>query len=828
MILFWPGLCHGQAAESARPSAPPPDADSEIVVTARHGEVVTALQPLATFDASAIGATGATSIGEFLQSVRGATQSADGQDPIFLLNGQRVSGYAEIGSLPPEAIEKVEVLPEPVALRYGYPPTRRVVNFITKRRFRQVALKPGIGTATDGGASSASGHADLTRLHGDGRLTLALDAQHTDALRQSRRTVRPDPDVPFDAIGNVTGLGGGPIDPALSGLAGTPVTIAPVPHGAPTLAGFAAGANQPRRFDPSPFRDLAQASDTLHGETVIAGRIGGTLAASLTLTAEHKRERGLLGPANATLAVPAGNPFSPFASTVLLNRYLVEAAPLRQRNEATTLHAGGLLRGAWRGWQWDLTGTIDRQRRISDMERAIDLAPAKAAIAAGADPFVPLAPALVANRLADHSVQVTSGAGAKLLASNQPFALPAGKATFTATAEVERTDSEGRTRGFSQYATAFGRSRVEGQVALDLPLASRSRNVLPWLGDLSINGSLALRSVGGFGTLFDSTAGLSWTPIAGVQFLVQRKRSEAAPTPEQLATPLAVTPQVSIFDFATGRATLVTLRVGGNPALAAERRTVQSVGVSLKPLASSALRIAASYEWTAIANGIDTVYTRSRATQAALPDLFVAGPDGALDSIAYRPINLYRERRQALVLTLNGYGMIGRTHPAPGPGKKPPPRANVYGGIGPTLLIEDRVTLRPGTAPLDLLAGDTLSSWVKPRLAGYGYGGVGYRGSSAAFDFYCTGSARIQGGVAASTLAFAPMCKINGSVTLNPHALFLRQGWSRNLTFKLETANLTNTRQRVRAADGSIPYRYQRDLLDPIGRTVRLSLRKRF
>ena len=69
-------------------------------------------QPMATLDQNAIAATGATTMGELLQRIKPLTQSADGSDPIFLLNGQRTSGYEEIASLPPEALDKVEVLPE--------------------------------------------------------------------------------------------------------------------------------------------------------------------------------------------------------------------------------------------------------------------------------------------------------------------------------------------------------------------------------------------------------------------------------------------------------------------------------------------------------------------------------------------------------------------------------------------------------------------------------------------------------------------------------------------------------------------------------------------
>jgi iron complex outermembrane receptor protein len=199
-----------EAPAKADPDPSPGQSQAEnvgpdIVILGRRGEVDTSIQALATLDAGAISATGATSIGELLRTIRGVTQSADGQDPIFLLNAQRVSGYQEIGNLPPEAIEKVEVFPEPVALQYGYPPTRRIVNFITKRRFRQLAVKQADGTSTRGGADNANAHLDFTRLHDDGRLTLSLDARHTDALLQSRRRILPDPDVPFDARGNITG-----------------------------------------------------------------------------------------------------------------------------------------------------------------------------------------------------------------------------------------------------------------------------------------------------------------------------------------------------------------------------------------------------------------------------------------------------------------------------------------------------------------------------------------------------------------------------------------------------------------------------------------------
>lgn len=817
------------AAQDTAPAAASPEAAvPDVVVTGRRGEVATDAQALATFDSRAIEATGATSIGELLRTIQGITQSADGQPPIFLLNAQRVSGYEEIGNLPPEAIAKVEVLPEPVALRYGYPPTRRIVNFITKRRFRQLALKYVLGTTTRGGASSVNPHLDLTRLHDDSRLTVSFDAHHTDALLQSSRHVLPDPDVPFDALGNVTGLGaGGEIDPALSALAGQLVTIAPVPAaGAPTLAGFAAGANAPRLFDLSPDHALTPANDTLHGEMVLADRIGHALAGSLTLTADHAHEHSLYGPASATLLVPAGNPFSPFGDDVLLQRYLTEGPLLGARLDTTTLHGGGVLRGSWRGWQWDLTGTLDGQRKVGLSDAYTDVTAANAAIAAGADPFRPLPATLAQDVRANHTVQTTHGAAAKMVVDDRPLRLPAGRVTLTATAEVERTGSAGTTTGATDYSVAFGRTRVEGGVALDVPIASLKADVLPWLGELSANGSVTGRHVDGFGALADATAGLTWAPVAPLQFLFQYKASAAAPTLDQLATPQAEALEVPVFDFTTGRSDIVTLLTGGNPDLAAEHRAVRSAGLTVKPFADTELRLGATYEATTIRNGVQTLYALTPATIAAFPDLFVRDASGALTSVAFRPVNVLREEQRSLNITLTADGQLGPAKAPATPGGKPPDRPSFYGGLGPTIRFADQLTLRPGTAPLDILAGDSLSGGTTPRIAGYGYGGLSYLGNGGNFDFYCMGSGRIRGGAPAADLTFGALCRLNLSGSLSIHHFLPHQAWTRHLGLKLSVENLFDAHQRVLAADGTVPYRFQPDLLDPIGRTVSLTLRK--
>ena len=52
--------------------------------------------------------------------------------------------------------------------------------------------------------------------------------------------------------------------------------------------------------------------------------------------------------------------------------------------------------------------------------------------------------------------------------------------------------------------------------------------------------------------------------------------------------------------------------------------------------------------------------------------------------------------------------------------------------------------------------------------------------------------------------------------------------WIRALKISFDIQNLFNGYRRVALPDGNIPAGYSRDEVDPLGRTVRLTLRKQF
>ncbi len=170
------------------------DDEGAIVITGSkpRGSVVGDIPPENTLDARDVRATGATNINELLDAIApqiGSVQGRGGERPILLLNGQRISSFRELRDIPTEAIERVEILPEEVALKYGYRADQKVVNIVLRQRFRSTNALLGVGGATDGGY--VNGNADLTRLliQRNGRTTINLHAEGNTMLTEAERNV---------------------------------------------------------------------------------------------------------------------------------------------------------------------------------------------------------------------------------------------------------------------------------------------------------------------------------------------------------------------------------------------------------------------------------------------------------------------------------------------------------------------------------------------------------------------------------------------------------------------------------------------------------------
>ena len=168
------------------------DADTIVVVADRlRGQVESAQPPILELDAEQIAGYGAGSIAELVEALSSQTGSGGrgGGQPVFLVNGMRVSSFREMRSYPPEAIQKVEILAEDVALKFGYSGDRRVINFILKENYSSREVEVEYGQPWAGGNSTKEIEATYLRIDGPSRLNINAEWNDTSLLTEADRGI---------------------------------------------------------------------------------------------------------------------------------------------------------------------------------------------------------------------------------------------------------------------------------------------------------------------------------------------------------------------------------------------------------------------------------------------------------------------------------------------------------------------------------------------------------------------------------------------------------------------------------------------------------------
>ena len=903
------GASRGQDKASSGSEDDSPD----IVVTGQRqrGAVIGDIPPEVQIGPAEIRSYGVSSVADLLAELTPQTNSIrgrGGEAPVVLLNGRRISSLSEIRDIPTEAILRVDILPEEVALKYGYSADQRVVNFVLRPRFRAITGELSDRAATEGGGNNVTGDTTLIRINRTGRFNLALNYQATDPLLESQRNIQSATSSrPYDLTGNVTGLAGSEIDPALSALAGQAVTVAGVPGsaalGSTSLADFAARANTPNVTDLTPFRTLQPRSRQFTANAVLNRTVFGNVSVTVNGRVGVTDSVSRLGLPGTRLTLPADNPFSPFANDVELDRYSDQFGALDQRVRGLTGHLGLTLNRDIAHWRLSFTGTYDRSQTRTLTDSGLDTTALQAALDAGdptLNPFGVLPADLLTMRGRDRATATSDSGGGDFVASGPLLSLPAG--AVTTSIKLGAAASDFRSRSLRSGIAEDGdidRQTVDGQVNLDVPLTSRRKQVLAAIGDLSVNANVAVNQLSDFGTLTTIGYGLHWSPIVPLSLIVSVTDDDGAPTAQQLGNPVVVTPDVRVFDYAHGQTVDVSRIDGGNPNLRSDNRHVTKFGLTLKPKAKTDLIFSVNYVQSRIRNAIAAFPTGTATPEieAAFPDRFVRDASGQLLEFDSRPVNFAREDRRDLRLGINfskplksanqerfaAFRQAGGRPSGEAGGDTPPggtptgttaagdrPAAGERGsgggpgsggpgggpgGGGPggggggrggggarlqlavyyTLHLRDEVLIRDGVPVLDLLNGSaTGSSGGQPRhevqaQAGFSRNGLGARlsanwQSGTVVDGSGSGgiddNLRFSGLATADLRLFSDLGQLPGLAHSHP--------WVRGMRVTVALTNLLDSRLRVRDATGATPISYQPDLLNPLGRTVKISLRKLF
>ena len=856
-----------------------------------RGSVDSDIPPDLTLSAEEIQAYGASSISELLTYLEPVTRSSRGSggQPVMLVNGRRISGFREIQSLPPEAIERVDILPEEVALEYGYRADQRVVNFVLKANFRSITTQVEGRVPTAGGRTTTGLDANLLRISGGERWSMELEYDRATPLFESERDLVRDPgSTPFDLTGNISGLPfGAEIDPALSGMVGETATVAPVPTAGFTLNDFAAAYGDPRTGDLGAYRTLMAATESTEVGGTIKHDLNGTTQITFSGHLEDNSNRSFNGLPGVVLTLPDGNPYSPFADDVLVYRYIDDAGALGRQTDSLTASAGVLLDGfLGEDWRWTLSGNYDRVETDTVTGRGYGAAPFQARLDAGdpaANPFAPLAPAdftLTANDTANSVSEVLS---TELVLNGDVWELPAGDVSSTIKfgADTRSLDSTSFRSGVTTQRSQ-SRDRFNGQANFSVPIASTRNEVLPLLGDMSLNFNAGYEDLSDFGGLTSLGAGLNWTPVEQVSFLVSYTDEQGAPSISQLNDPVIATPNVPVFDFATGDTVLISRVDGGNPDLDAENRFIWKAGVTLQPLKDEDLRISSTWTRNATDNAINSFPTITSELEAALPGRFTRDPAGNLVSIDARPLNFAHAEREDIRTGFNFSKAFGTpTPPTEGaPGARGGPAAGGAplvirsgpdgdrgdrgdrrdggerrevrmgggggrggrggGGMQPgqgrfmvsiyhTYRLKDEILIADGLPVLDLLDGAATSGrGGSPRHEVQAQMGVFKSGMGAFLNANWRDGTRIDGGTGPD-LFFSDQTTVNLNlfVDLGAQTSWVEKyPWLKGARLQVGVRNLFDTRTEVTSSAGDTPLNYQPDYLDPEGRSIGISLRK--
>jgi hypothetical protein len=166
-----------------------PQPTPEITVTAPRGSTNGGIEPLSILSPSELDAYGADSINDLVDALRPLTRSSRSDSmPVVLINGH-LAGQTEFNNLPREAIERVEVLPESVALQYGYSENQRVLNFVLREHYIGVPLRATESAATEGDGQSVVSDGSLVRLNEEARLTLFASYKENAWVRDNDRGI---------------------------------------------------------------------------------------------------------------------------------------------------------------------------------------------------------------------------------------------------------------------------------------------------------------------------------------------------------------------------------------------------------------------------------------------------------------------------------------------------------------------------------------------------------------------------------------------------------------------------------------------------------------
>lgn len=724
--------------------------------------------------------TGATTLPELLLTLLPQTQSGarrGDNKPILLVNGRRIADFSEIRAIPVRAIRRVEIYPEDVALRYGYRADQKVVNLILVGRFSITGITGRIGQSADAERETYDLVLDSARIDTNGRSIFSFDAQKA------------------------------------SGVSEEDLGLSLSPGGIPSI------------------RSILPETEVYR----FSGAVGKSVA--------RLGEQGYV-----TFGVDAQSE----TSQSILSRSAT-GAQLARDSETTKARSSVTAEGVLKNRRWTAIVSALSEDQTTRTDRADE-------------------------RTRDRTNQQLTGASFDGTLAGPAPGLLAGSGAFSlrTQASAEKLESD-YTRGLFAGSNDIDRTKVDVNGSFTLPLASRKTAGNP-LGDLSLTLHGELGSSSDFGGSGGWGTGFNWSPTNELQITTRYSTSEKLPTLEQLGGPQTTIPSASVYDARTGLSLRLDDTRGGNGALLPEHQRDFILGASFAPLQIDGLNLSLTYARNKTEDYISSIGSNTRAAETAFSSRYQRNSAGTLIGQDTRALNLGDRTTETVSFGLSfsrNFGqapqflrdIVAKVQKAqdenpdattlpnglppgitPPPGFKPPPgatspdfnqlmqAAKIPGGrwnigLNYAYTLDDTLILRNSGVKLDLLDGGALDTEMGRRHQLTLDGGINYRGIGGRLAAIWKGEGEIATGYGAERLFVDDQATLDlslfASTDLMPQ-INMAVPFLNGAQIRFEINNLTESEQKVTNSAGLVPTAYQSGLLEPEGRSFKLSMKKQF
>lgn len=819
----------------AIPTGTPDDKDAphpeEIVVRGeRRGEAKVAAET--EFNEDEIASQGSDSINDLIDRLAPLIGDKP-EDFIILVNGRPTGHDKSFLGYPTEALNRLAVLKSEAASIYGEPVGKPVINLVLKPHFTMWNADASLQFPTAGGQWDTRLSANRTAISGDLRMHAQGQIGLDTGLKMSDRKIPKLAGI-YDRYGLITALDGQEIDPALSGYFGEAITSISLPtfdlpH-TPSILDFVDEAQISSPLNPNAYKTLLPSSRYLNF-SVGATRPFGDFTASVNLNLSHLKSESQHGIPMISMLIPVGNSLSPFQKDVIITRPFAGSRALQSVNETTLVNASLSVNGKIGRWQTNLALNVSQNWTSHFIETDFDLQRVQQLINDDNGGFNPYGLWSDDFLITNSSKTKTTSLGMLAKFGRPLFSLPAGPINwslninsmqnFTEIHQGDRFDN-----GLIQ--SKFRRSHTIGQTSLSLPISRPQEGPLSFMGDLNIDVSATKQMMTGSASQSGYSINGRWAPFPSIQFIGSYDYSNAAPSFAHLDAPIVSAP-TRIYDHLQGSISEPIVITGGNSQLRSGHRKNISFSANLRPLGNEKVTLNIRYNQMVSENSVTQFPELTPAIEAAFPERIERDEQGNLTFMDARPINLAYTRDTDLATTLT-YRKGARSTPQRRTTIDTQSRNSRP--LQFSLSVTHRWRLRsdlmihPWVPTINQMELNGQSKHAVSLLANISQKGYGLTLNG---NWSSKASIPADGDFKGSIIK--PPLKLDIALFAEPDKLSRSNeglNWLSGFKISIDIQNITNSYRKVANWDGSLLPGNSRSEIDPIGRTIKVSLRKKF